>query len=124
MTKLDSITGLVERISEKGTAVKVNGEWCTASQYATPPIEIPKLGQRVALDVERTGRGIWIHSAEVLDDGRIYPLPQQQRRGGTGGRSPAEQRDIRRLSVLKAAAAFGASRADMKSADVVKVADA
>jgi hypothetical protein len=39
------------------------------------------------------------------------------------GRSPAELRDIRRLSVLKAASAFAASRPDMKSADVVVVAE-
>jgi hypothetical protein len=38
-------------------------------------------------------------------------------------RSPAELRDIRRLSVLKPAAAFAASRPDMKSADVVAVAE-
>jgi hypothetical protein len=32
-------------------------------------------------------------------------------------------RDIRRLSVLKAASAFGASRPEMKSADVLAIAD-
>jgi hypothetical protein len=45
-----------------------------------------------------------------------------ERRGG-GGRSAAELRDIRRLSVLKAAAAFGASRPDMKSSDVLTIAN-
>jgi hypothetical protein len=85
---------------------------------------MPKVGQRVTLQVERTeGRGIWIQSVEVLDGGQIHDLPQQQRRGGGGGRSPAELRDVRRLSVLKAAAAFGASRPDVKSADVLKNAD-
>lgn len=85
--------------------VKVNGEWCNASQYVNPPLEMPKVGQRVNLQVERTERGIWIQSIEVLDDGQIHQLPQQQRRGaGGGGRSPAELRDIRRLSVLKVAA--------------------
>jgi hypothetical protein len=56
--------------------------------------------------------------------GQIHQLPTTQRRGGGGGRSPAELGDSRRLSVLKAAAAFGTSRPDMKSADVLKVADA
>lgn len=119
--QLDIITGLVERISDKGTGCKVNGEWANASQYANPPIEMPKVGQRVNLDVERTDRGIWIQAVEVLDGGQIHQLPQQ-RRGGGGGRSPAELRDIRRLSVLKAAAGFAASRPDLKSADVLTIA--
>ena len=118
--QLEAITSLVERINEKGTGIKVNGEWVNASQYVDPPIEMPKVGQRVNLQVERTDRGIWIQSVEVLDDGQIHELPQQ-RRGG--GRSQAELRDIRRLSVLKAAAAFGASRPDVKSGDVLKIAD-
>jgi hypothetical protein len=66
-------------------------------------------------------RGIWIQSVEVLDGGQIHQLPTPQRRGG-GGRSPAELRDIRRLSVLEAAAAFAASRPDLKSADVLSIA--
>jgi hypothetical protein len=47
---------------------------------------------------------------------------RQQRRGAGGGRSSTEPRDIRRLSVLKAAAAFAAGRSDVKSADVLKIA--
>jgi hypothetical protein len=121
--QIEIVTGLVERVSDKGTGVKVNGEWANASQYVTPPLEMPKAGQRVNLQVERTDRGIWIQSIEILDGGQIHQLPQQQRRGGGGGRSPAELRDIRRLSVLKAAAGFAASRPDMKSADVLAVAD-
>jgi hypothetical protein len=121
--QLELVSGLVERISEKGTGIKVGGEWCNASQYVTPPLEMPKPGQRVNLQVERTDRGIWIQSIEVLDGGQIHQLPVQPRRGGGGGRSPAEQRDIRRLSVLKAAAAFGASRPELKSADVLTLAD-
>ena len=85
---------------------------------------MPKPGQCVTLQVERTDRGIWIQSAEVLDGCQIHLLPQPARRGGGAGRSSAELRDIRRLSVLKAASAFGASRPDLKSADVLKVADA
>ena len=53
--------------------------------------------------MERTDRGAWIQAVDVLDGRTIHPLPQQARRGG-GGRSPAELRDIRRLSVLKRAA--------------------
>lgn len=120
-TQLETVTGLVERVSDRGTGIKVNGEWCNASQYVQPPLEMPTAGQRVNLQVERTDRGIWVQSIEVLDGGQTHQLPQQQRRGGSG-RSPAELRDIRRLSVLKAAAAFAASRSDVKSADVLVIA--
>jgi len=111
---------LVERISDKGTGRKVNGEWCNASQYVTTPLDMPKAGQRVNLQVERTDRGIWIQSVDVLDGGQVHSLPQQSRRGG--GRSPAELRDIRRLSALKAAAGFAAARPDLKSSDVLAIA--
>jgi hypothetical protein len=59
----------------------------------------------------------------VLDGGQVHQLPIQQRRGGGGGRSPAELREIRRLTALKAAAAFGASRPEVKSSDVLAIAD-
>jgi hypothetical protein len=110
---------LVEQVNAKGTGIKIAGQWLNASQFHA--VTLPQAGQRVDVQVERTDRGAWIQAVEVLDGGQIHPLPQQPRRGG--GRSPAELRDIRRLSVLKAAAAFGASRPDMKSADVLRVAD-
>jgi hypothetical protein len=82
---LETVTGLVERINDKGTGIRIGTEWRNASQYVTPPLEMPKLGQRVNLQVERTDRGIWIHSIDVLDDGQVHQLPMQQRRG-SGGR--------------------------------------
>jgi len=117
---LETVSGLVEQVNAKQTGIKVAGEWLNISQYH-PLAELPKPGQRVNVQVERTDRGAWIESAEVLDGGTVDPLAQP-RRGG-GGRSPAELRDIRRLAVLKAAAEFCAARPDVKSADVLKVAD-
>ena len=43
------------------------------------------------------------------------------RRSG-GYANPAKDRTITRLAVLKAAAQFGASRPDLKSADVLRIA--
>src|SRR6266851_6147817 len=104
--QIEAVTGLVERLNDKGTGVKVNGEWLNISAYHALA-DLPKAGQRVEVQVERTDRGIWIQSVEVLDGGQIHQLPIQQRRGGGGnGRTPAELRDIRRLACLKAAAAF------------------
>src|ERR1700687_4053198 len=119
--QIETVSGLVEQINSKGNGIKVAGEWLNVSMYH-PLAELPKPGQRVNVQVERTDRGAWIDSAEVLDGGTIHPLTQPSRSGG-GGRSPAELREIRRLTALKAAAAFGASRPDMKSADVLAIAD-
>ena len=117
---LETITGLVEQVNAKGTGIKVDGQWLNVSQYHAIG-ELPQLGQRVETQVQRTDRGLWLNRMSVLDDGQIHPLPRPLRRGG--GRSPAEMREIRRLSVLKAAAAFGASRPDVKSADVLAIAE-
>jgi hypothetical protein len=119
---LETVSGLVEQINAKRTGVKVAGEWLNISQYH-PLAELPTPGQRVDVQVEKTERGAWINGIDVLDGGEVHQLPMQQRRGGSGGRSPAELREIRRLTALKAAAAFGASRPDMKSADVLAIAD-
>jgi hypothetical protein len=120
---LETVSGLVEQINAKRTGIKVAGEWLNVSQYHALA-ELPTPGQRVDVQVEKTDRGAWINGIDVLDGGQVHQLPMQQRRGGGGGgRSLAELREIRRLTALKAAAAFGASRADMKSSDVLKVAD-
>src|SRR4029077_19539998 len=103
---LETVSGLVEQINARQTGVKVAGQWLNISQYH-PLADLPTPGQRVDVQVEKTDRGAWIAGLEVLDGGQIHPLPVPQRRGGGGGgRSPAELREIRRMAVLKAAAAF------------------
>jgi hypothetical protein len=120
---LETVSGLVEQINAKRTGIKVSGEWLNISQYH-PFEQLPQPGQRVDVQVEKTDRGAWINGIDVLDGGEVHQLPMQQRRGGgSGGRSPAELREIRRLTCLKAAAAFGASRPDVKSGDVLAIAD-
>ena len=119
---LETVSGLVEQINAKQTGIKVAGQWLNISQYH-PLAELPQAGQRVDVQVERGDRGAWIHQVDVLDGGQVHQLAVPQQRRGGGGRSPAELRDIRRLSCLKAAAAFGSSRPDLKSADVVKIAE-
>lgn len=47
------------------------------------------------------------------------PFPQPRR----GGYQKTDSRTISRLAVLKAAAQFGASRPDLKSADVLAIAE-
>ena len=94
---IETVTGLVEQINSKQTGIKVGGEWLNISRYHALT-ELPDRGQRVDVQVARTDRGAWIQSVSILDGGQVHQLPQQPRRGGGGGRSPAELRDIRRLS--------------------------
>ena len=117
--QLETVSGLVEQVNARGTGIKVAGQWLNASQFHA--VTLPQAGQRVDVQIERTDRGAWIQGVDVLDGGTIHPLRQQPRRGG--GRSPAELREIRRLAVLKAAAEFGASRPDVKSGEVLKIAE-
>jgi hypothetical protein len=121
---LETVSGLVEQINANRTGVKVGGQWLNISQYHALA-ELPTPGQRVDVQVEKTERGAWINAIDVLDGGQLHQLPMQQRRGGGGGggRSPAELREIRRLTCLKAAAEFGASRPEVKSSDVLAIAD-
>jgi hypothetical protein len=62
--------------------------------------------------------GAWITGLVILDGGAV-----QFPRRAAKCRSQSDPRDARRLAVLKAAAAFGASRPDVKSADVLTIAD-
>ena len=52
------------------------------------------IGQRVNVQVERTDRGAWIDSAEVLDGGTVYQLAQP-RRGGICRRWPTSRTNSR-----------------------------
>jgi hypothetical protein len=111
----------VERVNDKGTGIKVAGERCNVSIYHALA-QMPKIGQRVTLNVQRADRGVWIQSIDVLDDDQVHELPRQARSNVGSGRSPAGSRDIRRLSVLKAAAGLAAGRPDLRSVDVLAIA--
>ena len=101
MTMLE---GLVEATNERG--IKVKGEWLNKSQFR--PLTLPDVGAAVRVRTDVKG---FIQSLEVLDDDDkaveiVLPEPTAMR-----------------LTVLNAAAIFGASRGDLKSADVLKIAD-
>src|SRR3954462_13665110 len=113
----ETITGTAESVNERG--VRIAGAWYNLSKFH--PVALPMRGALVALEVQG---GRWIQRCDVLDGESCTP-------GRTGALStlrPAEdstkrQRTITRLAVLKAAAAFAASRPDAKSPDVLTVAD-
>jgi hypothetical protein len=95
------IEGTVERVNERG--VRLNGAWYNLSQFRTVPL--PQQGARVRLSVDTKG---FILDSTPLDE--------------TATPDVLSDRDLR-LSVLEAAVRFAASRPDMKSADVLTLAD-
>jgi hypothetical protein len=101
-----SIEGVVEARNDSG--IKLDGEWVNRSKFGKP-LELPEVGMHVRAEVDAKG---YLRSIDVLDLDKTAS-------------SSTSSRDTRicRLAVLKAAAAFGASRPDMKSADVLTIAD-
>ena len=97
----------VEATNPKG--IKVGGRWLNWSQYG-PPLPRPERGRRVGVTVD--GKG-FIKALELVDGAADAPQCP------TAGRETA----ITRLAVLKAAAEFAAGPADIKSGDVLAIAE-
>ena len=106
-----TITATVEAVNDRG--IKIQGGWLNVSRFH--PVALPMRGALVALEVQG---GKWIQRVDVLDGQDAHSSAQRpQTASGT------RERTITRLAVLKAAAAFAASRPDAKSPDVLTVAD-
>jgi len=97
----ETISGRVEARNERG--IRIGQEWFNRSQFR--PIELPDVGTEVRLVADSKG---FISQLEVI-----------------GGASPAVLSDdhATRLAVLNAAVHFATSRPDMKSADVLVLAE-
>jgi hypothetical protein len=102
------VTGVVAGVNPKGLRLGGESEWRNFSKFAanlTPPAK----GTPVALTLDRQG---WIRSIELAE------ASTDRQHGPSAGRDAT----ITRLAVLKAAAAFAATRGELKSADVLKIA--
>src|SRR3954469_17217982 len=99
----ETITGRVEASNERG--IKLNGAWLNLSKWK--PLALPMRGALVSVDVKD---GRFLDRIDVLDgqDGHTAAV-------GHGAPSNARERTITKLAVLKAAAAFAASRPDATS---------
>ena len=100
----EDVEGLVESVN--ATGLKIGGAWVNLSKFH--PVQLPEAGAHVRLKVDAKG---YIVALEDLSPGE----------------SPAVLSDkderITRLAVLKAAAEFGASRPDLKSSEILMIAD-
>jgi len=97
-----TLEGPVEARNERG--IKLDGDWLNVSKFN--PVDLPPVGARVRAEVDSKS---YLKSLELLDG-----APD----------APARSKTISRLAVLKAAANFAADRIDVKSADVLRIADA
>lgn len=100
-----TLEGAIEARNERG--LKLDGEWLNVSKFR--PIPIPDVAAGTPVRVEVDGKG-FLKSIELLED----ELP-----------AAPSSRDatITRLTVLKAAAHFAAGRDEVKSADVLRIAE-
>ncbi len=97
-----TLEGAVEARNETG--IKLDGEWLNRSKFGTP-LPLPEVGTRVRAEVD--GKG-FLKSIAVLGEPPTVGL-----RGQVAAR----------IAVLAAAASFAAGRPDIKSADVLRIAD-
>ena len=110
-----TFTGRVASVNPKGIKLDGHSEWLNFSKFAVG-IVTPERGDTVSVTVDKAG---FVRSVTLLDG----PLPVA---GGSDAARPVptdKNRTITRLAVLKAAAEFGASRKDLKSGEVLKIAE-
>jgi CHAD domain-containing protein len=104
-TAHEVIDGVVAARNDRG--VRIGEEWFNLSQFG-PKLELPEAGAHVRLKVDAKG---YIRDLDVLSDQDepveiVLPEPTAIR-----------------LQVLQAAAAFSARREEIKSADVLRIAE-
>lgn len=100
--------GAVEARNDRG--IKLDGEWRNISKFR--PVDLPEVGTRVRAEVDDKG---FLKSIDVLAAVLVEHTPATA--------SLSRNETITRLAVLKAAANFAATRSDIKSADVLAVAE-
>jgi len=104
MTTAETVEGVVESRNDSG--IRISGEWRNRSRFK--PVDLPAVGTLVRLGLD--GKG-FITSLEVLDTAASSAQPAGRDQTST------------RLAVLKAAAAFCASRPEARAAHVTALAD-
>ena len=99
-----SVEGTIETRNDRG--IKVNGEWFNLSKFHVIH-DLPPVGALIRAEVDNKG---FLKSVEQLDERTAAAVSDREER-------------IARLTVLKAAANFAAPRVDIKSADVLTIAE-
>jgi hypothetical protein len=98
----EDVEGVVESVN--ATGLKIGGAWVNVSRFH--PVDLPETGAHVRLKIDSKGYIVQLSSSAE-----------------TPAVVSARDDRITRLAVLKAAAQFAADRADIRSADVLRIAD-
>lgn len=106
------VTGRVTSVNPKGVKLDGHADWFNFSRYAVG-IAPPERGQTVTVTLDRQGFVRCVAAADGSQEPAGSPQATPSQRETT----------ITRLAVLKAAAEFGASRPDLKSADILKISE-
>lgn len=116
-------TGRVVAVNDKGLRLEDHDGWLNFSKFATD-LAIPERGTVVTVTTDKSG---FLRSVTAVDGSALVPAqngalrPSSAQHAGSG--SSERERTISRLAILKAAAEFGASRPDLKSSDVLLIAE-
>jgi len=116
-----AVTGRVTAVNDKGVRLDSSDGWLNFSKFAVGLVA-PSRGDAVTLTLDKAG---FVRACELADGSSPANGAQAARNDATGHGAPSgadRDRTITRLAVLKAAAAFGASRQDLRSRDVLMIA--
>lgn len=109
-----TFTGTVRSVNDKGLKLEGHDSWLNFSKFSVG-IVAPERGESVSVTVDKAG---FVRSVTLLEG----PLPVAGASDAPAAPSPKD-RTITRLAVLKAAAEFGAARPQVKSGDVLAIAE-
>ena len=103
------LVGVVTAVNPKGIRLEGRDDWLNFSKFAADLVP-PARGQAVSVQLDGQGfvRAIGPAAGAVAESATAA--------------GPSRDVTISRLAILKAAAAFGASRPELKSADVLAIA--
>lgn len=120
MSLSTTYTGQVASVNERGLRLAGHESWYNVSRFASS-FELPERGATVTVTVDAKG---FLRSCEIVDG----PAPIRGASDASAARtelSGASARDvtITRLACLKAAADFASGRHDLKSGEVLRIAE-
>ena len=115
-----TFTGRVASVNERGLRLDGHESWFNVSKFAAGVV-LPERGAMVTVSVD--GKG-FLRACLPADGAAPTPAPLPVAGGSSdGGAARDRDRTITRLAVLKAAAELAASRPQLKSGDVLLIAE-
>jgi len=106
----ERLVGVVTTVNPKGIKLEGRDDWFNFSKFAADLVP-PSRGQAVSVTLDKSG---FVRAIGPAGDVTTTVVT---------GAAPTKDVTISRLAILKAAAEFGAARPELKSADVLRIAE-